>query len=257
MSFTVVTHNIQNTESAKVQQYLRQHFSQSPQRSVPPASLGVFQEFTHGIKDFEAVMPHYWSMLWDVTVQPFAIDTSEWDVLDFATTEVYGISKVGKKGAGPSRLTGRKVQWVELRRKRRNGARLHLLNLHGPPSIHVPQQPDGDISRDELHEMLMDANADKISRIQTPVILAGDFNCEWDHPNMRPLRKQVSLANNPGQGTHGNPDPSKARQIDLITYRGGVPAERRFQLERLDSGLMPRVVKYDHSGVWAQFRFTR
>lgn len=248
MTFTTVTANIQRKATkAQLAAYFRPGGPfLKPSRVAAPTSLATFQEGAHLVDDAQKALGDWWEFMSVFAPQPFAIDTRVWDVLDMDGVLVYPDTYVGKAGAGPATLTERHVQWVKLRHKESPKAILHLLNVHAPPSKQVPKQPKADYSRDELHEMLMDANAAKINKIHSSVILQGDCNANWKHPNMDSLR-------NTGLKVAG-----KQTDIDLILYRGGIPTNNRWQLEKVRNGQTAKVVDTDvHNPLWAEFDFVR
>ncbi len=249
MSFTVTTFNIPHTASRREVQTALDFLAQ-PHGGAKP-SIGAFQEGQHLVDDFKLRFPRY-RIQSIFGPQPMWYDPVWWELLDMDGELVYDATKVGKEGAGPSTLTKRYVQWLDLRFLGRPHARLRLLNVHAPPSIKVPKQPGAEESRDELHEKLMEANAEKILETNTPVLLMGDFNATFNHDNLKPIRRTgVHLANRPGLPTHGD------HQIDLILSRGGIPADQRRQIMWNSSGNLPKVVSGDHNGVWANFDFVK
>lgn len=250
MSFTIMTNNIPaRAGREKTRQHLRHTVVTSPKPGLPAPSLGGFQEGIHLVDDFKDLFPRL-RIMNVFGAQPMWYDPRQWQLKEMDGELVYHKSKVGKKGAGPPVLTERYVQWLWLKYLGRPRANLLMINLHAAPSIGVPKQPDGDISRDDLHEMLMNAVADRVNLQKTPVAVIGDFNAEWRHSNMLPLHQAgLQLANRPGQPTHDQ------RQIDLILTRGGIPSDRRRGLELNDAGRFPKVLHDDHWGVWANFDF--
>lgn len=264
MSFITVTQNIPGgIPKARLQAHLLgpmmypqgQLMRPRRGRASTKASLWTHQEGGHLVDDLKKYWPANIKTMSVFPPQPFSFDSNVWDLVDMDGVLAYEASFVGKDGAGPSTLTERYVQWLHLKRKGRGG-HLHLFNVHAPPSIQVPlQDEDGaEVSRDELHETLMGAIADKVESVTTPVLVQGDMNCTWNHQNLDVFRQiGLDLYNNPGEGTHG-PD-GKERQIDLIMGRGGIPARKRWQLELLSAGTIPKVKKDDHKGAFAELDF--
>lgn len=262
MTFITVTQNI---PAGIPKQKLHDHLlgpMMYPQSHTPPgrsrrrmthaASLWTHQEGMHLVDDLKLVWPKSIKTMSVFAPQPFSFDSHVWDLIDMDGELAYEASFVGKEGAGPATLTERYVQWLHLKRKGRRG-HLHVFNVHAPPSIGVPLQDEAgaEVSRDELHETLMNAIAEKVQDVSTPVLVQGDCNCRWDHSNMQPLHDAgLVLYNNPNEGTHG-PD-GHERQIDLILGRGGLPVKKRFQLELIEAGTIEKVKKDDHKGSWAE-----
>lgn len=253
MSFTATTNNIPHyAPRDKVRSHLKATILKPPAPGIPAPSVGAFQEGQHLVDDFKDLFPHL-RIQSIFGPQPMWYDPILWDLIDMDGELVYARGDVGKKGAGPPVLTKRYVQWLDLRwRGPAPRGRMRFMNVHAPPSIGVPKQPDGDISRDELHEDLMNANARVITETKTPVMFVGDFNANFNHPNLIPIRKAgMLLANEPGVPTHGN------HQIDLILTRDGNPSPPRRKLHVVESGRFPKVLKDDHWGVWAECEFLR
>lgn len=91
-------------------------------------------------------------------------------------------TRVGKRGAGPKVLR-EKSALVAVLRHRRSGKRWAFINCHLAPSIRLPLQPDGVITRGELHAMQMAALGVLVSLLQETypgitIVLIGDFNTE-------------------------------------------------------------------------------
>jgi hypothetical protein len=263
MSFITVTQNI---PGGIPKQRLHEHLLMYPRgltlrprnrQLTVQASIWTHQEGGHLVDDLKAIWPSNIKTMSVFPPQPFSFDSNVWDLIDLDGFLAYEASFVGKEGAGPATLTERYVQWLHLKRKGRRG-HLHVFNVHAPPSLQVPLQDEegAEVSRDELHETLMEGIAEKVESTTTPVLVQGDFNAGIAHPNLEPLHAAgLTLYNNPHEGTHG-PD-GKERQIDLILGRGGIPAKKRWGLEVVDAGTIPKVKKDDHKGVWAELDYVK
>lgn len=101
---------------------------------------------------------------------------------------------VGKAGAGPSELREKWATWAVYHRRRTHLLEAHI-NAHLAPSIGVPEQPDADVSRAELH-------AEQVERIAALIVwlrehygddLAVHVSADWNTANLIKLHPIMEL----------------------------------------------------------------
>lgn len=116
-------------------------------------------------------------------------------------------TRVGKRGAGPKVLR-EKSALVAVLRHRRSREQWAFINCHLAPSIRLPLQPDGVISRGELHAMQIQSLSVLISMLLETypginIVLMGDFNTERREYFLPILNHGMDMGENlPTHGPH-------------------------------------------------------
>ena len=149
------------------------------------------------------------------------------------TTQVSEATYVGPRGAGPSTLNAKFVNWVHLR-ERATGLHLYVLNNHAVPTV---QGPGGGPNRSHpkrlaLYRQHMQGLRDLIGPMKASgaaVFVTGDLNVNFRkdkvvRPPMFPymslgalgLRASFDTLGEPPIGTHVLPNGSSMRLIDYV-----------------------------------------
>ena len=253
MSFTVITQNLPGkANNMSDRDEFRRRLTRPPRKGVPAPSLGGAQEARWLLNGrFQKFMPDNWSIAHEHVGQPVFWDNDIWRLRSqdsFAVTK-QGV-KVGRRGAGPSGMDEKRIQWFHFveRETKRN---LRVYNLHAVPSIHLPKQKDGDISRWDLWDAQMDALVEHMAKNPYPTIVLGDFNEVWAHAHLskRLGYAGLRLMNNKGEPT------MNGRQIDLILARNG--QGERFKLRKVKAGTYPPLIKREHRTSWATVSYVK
>lgn len=155
-----------------------------------------------------------------------------WDkfqLIGSGSQQVSQATYVGARGAGPSTLKAKFINWVELRH-RASGQTVYILNNHSVPSV---QGPDGG-SNDTMPERLalyaqhMDGLRTLVTQFNatgSPVLVTGDLNVNYRRDKIVRdplfpyvtmhqvgLRSSFEALGEPALGTHG----TSTRLIDYV-----------------------------------------
>jgi endonuclease/exonuclease/phosphatase family metal-dependent hydrolase len=182
------------------------------------------------------------------------------------TTQVTERTFVGAKGAGPSTLNAKFVNWVHLR-ERATGLHLYVLNNHAVPTVQGPsggpnrRQP----KRVELYRKHMQGLRDLIAPMKATgaaVFVTGDLNVNFRKDRVVKsrafpfvtlgalgLRASFDTLGEPASGTHVLPGGHSSRLIDYVysLQHGSVTPVSQAILRGYASDHRPVKVEFDLS----------
>jgi hypothetical protein len=192
----------------------------------------------------------------DYTSQtPILFQTKRWEIVDARQLRHYPETDVGSWGAGPP-IMGEGWTTAAGLADKDHGGRVHwFLDAHFVPSVTQTEATvrreggakavEGWKKRRELHALEAEGTADLASEImqdypRSPLSVWADFNAGPTYPSLKALRG-IGL-------TPVFPGPTmKGRKID-----GGWTNEH---LKVLTAGVLPPVLRGEHSPVWASLQF--
>lgn len=168
---------------------------------------------------------------------PILFRKDKFELKDAGTVQVSKATYVGARGAGPSTLNAKYINWVKLR-ERNTGRHFFVLNNHAVPTV---QGKGGGPNRSmpkrlALYRQHMDGLKHLIGEFEArrkPVFVTGDFNVNYrkdkvvqsslfPYVNMGQMGVQASYRalGEPAHGTHVLPNGFDQRLIDYVMFSG-------------------------------------
>ena len=194
---------------------------------------------------------------------PILFRWSRFDLIGKGTQQVSERTYVGPRGAGPSTLRAKFVNWVQLK-ERRTGRQLVVLNNHAVPTVQAPgggpnrRQP----KRLALYRQHMNGLKSLVrafKRTGAAVVVTGDLNVNYrkdktvrarlfPYANLGSvgIHSSYQVLGEPTRGTHELPNGTDTRLIDYVAYSSaqrGIKAVEQRVLRGYRSDHRPVVVK--------------
>jgi endonuclease/exonuclease/phosphatase family metal-dependent hydrolase len=198
---------------------------------------------------------------------PILFRWDRFDLIGKGTQQVSEATYVGPRGAGPSTLRAKFVNWVQLK-ERTTGRELYVLNNHAVPTVQAPgggpnrRQP----KRLALYRKHMNGLKSLVTGFRSTgasVVVTGDLNVNYrkdklvrarlfPYTNLGSvgIRSSYQVLGEPVRGTHELPNGTDTRLIDYVAYspQRGIKAVDQRVLRGYHS---------DHRPVVVQLRLTR
>ena len=166
---------------------------------------------------------------------PILYRKDKFELKDAGTVQVSEATYVGSRGAGPSTLNAKFINWVKLRESR-TGRHFFVLNNHAVPTVQAKSGgPNYSLpKRLALYRKHMDGLKKLIAQFEArrkPVFVTGDFNVNYrkdkvvrsslfPYVNMGQVGVQASYKalGEPVHGTHVLPNGYDQRLIDYVMF---------------------------------------